>query len=208
MASNGALFSAPSRHLGPPSSAQIEQLEDDLSIQQAVLASLKYVPDSPSKQDQIANAKTEIGRLNKLLAEARHGRPTGAYIPLLPPLSKVVFLFIPLMIAAATPASTAAMHGSTRNHMPYVPSPSSMSTPSTSNSVGALPSRPHLPSRKRSYSSMYLDFDQSGSSDYKSRRTTPSPMATALTTPSSGFDPDFADDSMAVIDLTGYKPLR
>ena len=55
--------------------------------------------------------------------------------------------------------------------------------------------------KKRTFGA-HLDDDASSGSRVKSRRTTPSPQHTAITTPSVGGD--FWADDASVIDLTGY----
>lgn len=80
--------------------------------------------------------------------------------------------------------------------------PSNMSTPSTANSGWADSAQPGGPSRKRSFGSSHLEPTLPGQPGIKSRRTTPSPAATAFTSPSPSTDSQFGDD-VEIIDLTG-----
>lgn len=81
------------------------------------------------------------------------------------------------------------------------PGPSSYSnsgalTPASASTAGSA-----FGQKKRAFGS-HLDDDASSGSRVKSRRTTPSPQHTAITTPSVG--DDFWADDADVIDLTGY----
>jgi hypothetical protein len=51
--------------------AYIDQLSDELSLEEAVLASLDDLPESDSKQRDIAAAKARIAKIKLQLTEAR-----------------------------------------------------------------------------------------------------------------------------------------
>lgn len=62
--------------------ARVEQLEEELSVQQAVLASLLDLPGA-SAEEEVASAKATIADIKRQLAEAsklirRNDQPTGA----------------------------------------------------------------------------------------------------------------------------------
>lgn len=69
-------------------------------------------------------------------------------------------------------------------------------TPASASTLGSA-----FGQKKRTFGA-HLDDDASSGSRVKSRRTTPSPQHTAITTPSVG--DDFWADDASVIDLTGY----
>lgn len=54
-----------------PSLVEIEQLSEELGIARAVLASLHEIPDSSSRNQEIADVKAEIARIQQTLAETR-----------------------------------------------------------------------------------------------------------------------------------------
>lgn len=72
-------------------------------------------------------------------------------------------------------------------------------TPASASTSGASPGA--FGQKKRAFGA-HLDDDASSGSRVKSRRTTPSPQHTAITTPSVG--DDFWIDDSPFIDLTGY----
>ena len=76
MSSNSSPPSLPAKQR-PADPSLIAQLEDDLSVERAFLASLLYIPKTSDIQNQIVRHRAEIARLQKQLAEARRSRLTG-----------------------------------------------------------------------------------------------------------------------------------
>ncbi|KAK0703564.1 SNF2 family N-terminal domain-containing protein [Lasiosphaeria miniovina] len=171
-------------------SALVSQLEDDLTIQRAVLASLEDVPQSPDLIQQISSTKSAIVSIQHRLAEARRGQPA-----------------VPASAAPAT-MDLSRSHGSdpfrALNHNTRTSTPSGMSSLSGSSPAIGHATGSAIPSlRKRSFGSSHLEVGNLGGSENKSRRTTPSPGDTGHSTPSSNFmdsDQDFGD--VDIIDLT------
>ena len=204
----------------PP--ARIEQLLEELSIQQAVLASLLDVPESSSTKEEIAAVKAGITHLRRQLHQAE-GK--GSYFPR--PCTRIRCISLTLR-SPPGPSSSASMNNLTDRAdrfggTGYTPlaifanttwqsgltaSDYRTSTPtSNSNSMGSSPGegfglQSGIPTRKRSIGSSHLGIDPSNWGISKSRRASPSP---ALGGFSSGFSSGFggfgSDD--AVIDLTG-----
>jgi hypothetical protein len=66
------------------SRAFIEQLSDELSLEEAVLASLDDLPESDSKQKDIAATKARIAKIKIQLTEARRKVSTPHMVDNLP----------------------------------------------------------------------------------------------------------------------------
>lgn len=73
--------------------AIIEQLSEELGIRQAVLASLRDLPESPTTKQEIAAARLSIVDLKRQLSEAR------AKGPIFSKSTPAVFAFTDLYVA-------------------------------------------------------------------------------------------------------------
>ncbi|KKY29656.1 putative dna repair protein rad5 [Diaporthe ampelina] len=157
----------------------LDGLLDELAISRTILASLQEGSHDSNTQKQIAEAKQDVARLQKIISRAR-GSTQGS---------------------KRAPNSNGAMQW----HRPddYAGeclSPSSYSNSGNLTPASASASVSAFGQKKRTFGA-HLDDDASSGSRVKSRRTTPSPQHTAITTPSVGGD--FWADDASVIDLTG-----
>ncbi|KAL1871984.1 hypothetical protein VTK73DRAFT_1814 [Phialemonium thermophilum] len=157
--------------------ALADQLNDDLIVQQTILASLLDIPSNAGTDRQIAQTKSEIKRLQKRLLAVRRR----------------------LQQAGSTPSKSTDVDDHAARSLPRVPTPlSSTSTPSTMSSHTGT-STDHSLSRKRSFG--HLDPSRLHLPRIKSRRTSPSSGAASSHTPWCSSDNEFSDD-VSVIDLT------
>ncbi|KAI3397780.1 hypothetical protein diail_10313 [Diaporthe ilicicola] len=156
----------------------LDGLLDDLAISRTILASLQEGLQDSNTRRQIADTKNEVARLQRDISRAR-GNTQG---PKRAPNSKgVMQRYRPDDFAGPSPHSN-----------------SGNLTPASASTSGASPSG--FGQKKRGFGA-HLDDDASSGSRVKSRRTTPSPQHTAITTPSVG--DDFWADDASIIDLTG-----
>lgn len=171
--------SAAASPAGPSSFDLIEDLQDELAVNSTILASIQDGPQTSDTPRQIAEAKRDIARIRKAISRARRRTqvPKRAY------KSNSTMNTCPRPDASAGPS----YHSNSGNG-----TPASVSTSATS-STGPI-------QRKRPFGPQFDDDDPFGARA-KSRRTTPSPLQTAITTPSAGGD--FFGDDDSVIDLTG-----
>lgn len=153
----------------------LDGLLDALTISRTILASLVEGPQENDTPRHIAETKKEIVRLKKEVDKAQ-GNPQGSK-------------------RAANPGGTMQSYRSDDYAGPSSYSNSGALTPASASTVGSA-----FGQKKRTFGS-HLDDDASSGSRVKSRRTTPSPQHTAITTPSVG--DDFWADDGDVIDLTG-----
>ncbi|KAL2262941.1 hypothetical protein VTK26DRAFT_8867 [Humicola hyalothermophila] len=160
---------------------------DDLSIQQAVLASLNDLPDSvPTKEDDIRAVKAEIRIIQQKLAKVQG-----------PGSSRATDM--------EAGSNLGQVGVSDRNrHYSGASSTSIDLTTMTSRSDTSSQHVPGIHPKKRSIETVYLDIDHlppGGAS--KSRRTSPGPAPNAFGSRARGFG-DFDDfQDVDVIDLTG-----
>ncbi|KAL1837336.1 hypothetical protein VTJ49DRAFT_3979 [Mycothermus thermophilus] len=161
------------------SPADVDQLEEELSMQRAILASLHDLPDSVSKEEEIKAVKTEIIKIQRRLAQARNkGLSTSTSMD---------------RNQAYWPRGGSSFASSSSG----TPQPGS-STTTPGGRQGPFGS---LGQRKRYLEDAHLDIDASSRGSSKSRRTSRSP---GLRAPSSASHSSFDDPiDVEIIDLTG-----
>ncbi|KAL2023563.1 hypothetical protein VTK56DRAFT_2171 [Thermocarpiscus australiensis] len=162
-------------------SSLIEQLSEELSLQQAVFASLRDLPQSDSTKAEIAAVKAQIADIRRKLTEARRkGFSTTA--------------------SMEDASETDPFEGNRQNYGSSTPSSASDSKGSSTGEGSS--NTPSIPSRKRSIGSSHLGVDSSHLKTSKSRRTSPSPGLGAFRS-GSGYSGDIDFSDLTVIDLTG-----
>lgn len=168
-------------------SARINELSEDLVVQKTILESLRDLPEEGEAAVLIAEARAELGRIQKELAKAR-GQSHTLTFPSRP----------------ASQKNKGKMNSWNDQVLGNSFSFSGVSTPTGMSMSSASSSSNINQNRKRDYST-HLEGREDPRRANKSRRATPSPLATALTTPSTGddFDMGFGDDVDSIIDLTG-----
>lgn len=171
--------SAAASPAGPSSLDLIAELQDDLTINSTILESIQEGPQTSETAQQIADARKEIARIKKEISKARG----QIQVPMRTskPNSTMNHWSRPDSLAGPS------YHSNSGNG-----TPASISTSVTSSTGPAQ--------RKRPFGAQFDDEDHFGPR-VKSRRTTPSPLQTAITTPSAG-DDIFGDED-SIIDLTG-----
>ncbi|ROW13836.1 hypothetical protein VPNG_03589 [Cytospora leucostoma] len=155
-------------------------LQDDLSMEQCILTSLQEGDHDSETPQRIAASKRQIALIHRQISKARG----ETQLPKRPSKSNGT------MNTWQRPGASAAgpnYHANSGNH-----------TPASSSASATWSNAPAQ--RKRPWGAPFDDDDSFGPRG-KSRRTTPSPMQTAITTPSAG-DEIFGDDD-SIIDLTG-----
>lgn len=171
--------------LSPPAVAaghahELSMLQDDLSMEQCILTSLQEGDHDSETPLRIAASKRQIALIQRQISKARG----ETQLPKRPSKSNGT------MDTWQRPGASAAGPAHHANSGNYTPA--SSSTAATWSNAPAQ--------RKRPWGTPFDDDDSFGPRG-KSRRTTPSPMQTAITTPSAG-DEIFGDDD-SMIDLTG-----
>ena len=191
-------------------SARINELSEDLVVQKTILESLRDLPEEGEAAVLIAEARAELGRIQKELAKAR-GQSHTLTFPSRPASQKnkgKMNSWNDQVLGSKSSASLPIYghdFGRMTDLIPDSFSFSGVSTPTGMSMSSASSSSNINQNRKRAYST-HLEGREDPRRANKSRRATPSPLATALTTPSTGddFDMGFGDDVDSIIDLTGY----
>ncbi|KAH6854916.1 SNF2 family N-terminal domain-containing protein [Chaetomium sp. MPI-CAGE-AT-0009] len=156
------------------SAAIIERLSEELSILQAILASLRDLPESSSTKEEIAAVRTDIANIARQLTEAKgEGQLTRSSM-----------------------GDDGGGHSSQGTS-----TPSSNTLSIRSDSGDGHGSGPGITTRKRSIGSSHVGSGPLHRGVVKSRRTTPSPAHTGLE--DFDFDAFLGLDLPQVIDLTG-----